>query len=137
MEPCLNCGFELWSPIEQLSVSDLSLYSDSRFPGRSILSLRDHWESLEELPEELLQDFLRDVRRSIAALKLATGSERINFAVLGNTVPHVHAHLIPRYPEQELKPGSSPWDDPRPREKLSEAREDELIVTIRYALGVR
>lgn len=137
MESCVSCGFELWNPVAELSVSDLSLYSDGRFPGRCILRLRDHWESLDEVPEELLQRFMQDVRRAMGALKLATGSDRINFAVLGNSVAHVHGHLIPRYPENEQRPGSSPWDDPRPRERLPEAKEDELIVAIRFALGVR
>lgn len=132
---CSSCGFELWLPIATLRVAELGLYSDGRFPGRSILKLRDHWESIEELPDAIALDFLRDLKLAMAALRRATGAERVNFAVLGNAVPHVHGHLIPRFPSEEAKPQSSPWDDPRPRAKLSAPREAELIQRIREELG--
>ena len=131
---CETCGFELWLPIASLAVADLALYSDGRFPGRCILKLRAHSESLEDLSDELGLDFLRDVKLASVAIRRATGAARVNFAVLGNTVAHVHGHLIPRFPDSESKPGSSPWDDPRPRAKLDSAREDELIAAIRREL---
>ena len=131
---CTNCGFELWLPIAELKVSTLSLYSDGRFPGRAILSLKEHFESLEELPPTLALDFLLDSQIAMGAIRRATGSPRVNYAVLGNAVAHVHAHLIPRYPESETKPHSSPWDDPRPRTKLEMPRESSLIGAIRNEL---
>lgn len=134
-DPCGVCGFELWHPIAGLRVADLSLYSDNRFPGRAILSLREHYDGLQELPEPLALDFHRDTRDSIGAILRATGASRVNFAVLGNTVAHVHGHLIPRYPSQEEFPGSSPWDDPRSRGSLAEDRANSLIEKIREELN--
>lgn len=60
-------------------------------------------------------------------LKTVTGSNRINFSILGNMVSHVHAHLIPRYPELETFSGKSPWNDPRKLTSLSEEEEQDLI----------
>lgn len=134
-DPCGACGFELWHPIADLRVADLALYSDHRFPGRAILSLRDHYDGLQELPDDLALDFHRDVRDSIGAILRATGASRVNFAVLGNSVAHVHGHLIPRYPAEELLPESSPWDDPRPRGSLGRDRVDSLIEQIREELN--
>lgn len=134
METCSECGFDLWLPIAELSVSDLSLYSDGRFPGRSIVKLRDHWESIEDVPEDTLELFLRDIRSAMAAIRETTGSERVNLAILGNTVSHVHAHLIPRFPQDEEFPGSSPWDDPREKFQLSAIEESRLIGAIRDRL---
>jgi len=134
MKPCEHCGFELWLPVAELKVSDLGLYSDGRFPGRCILKLKDHWESLEDLPEPLALEFHRDLKRSMRAIRLATGAERINFAVLGNAVPHFHGHLIPRFPDRELRPQNSPWDDPRPRHKLAFEEEQSILEAIRLAL---
>ena len=132
---CKDCGFELWLPLASLRVSDLGLYSDARFPGRSILKLRDHWDSIEDLPDAVALDFFADLKLAMAALRRVTGAERVNFAVLGNAVPHVHGHLIPRFPAAESKPHSSPWDDPRPRAKLEAERELELIEGIRKELS--
>lgn len=132
---CSSCGFELWLPVASLSVADLGLYSDGRFPGRSLLKLRDHYESIEELPADVTLDFFADLRLSMAAIRRATGAQRVNFAVLGNAVPHVHGHLIPRFPSEESKPQSSPWDDPRPRAKLLESKELELVALLQKELG--
>jgi len=135
MSVCSQCGFELWRPIAELEVADLGLYSDERFPGRCILKLREHRERLEELPEELLLAFHRDLRRASEAIRSVTGSQRVNFAVLGNTVPHLHGHLIPRIPENEPKPGSSPWDDPRPRVTLLGSEAKRIVAELQAILG--
>ena len=48
------------------------------------------------------------------ALLEVTGAFRINYAVLGNTDPALHAHIVPRYmtePEQYRK--GPPWSYPR------------------------
>lgn len=136
MEPCKSCGFDLWKPIGNLEFSELGFYSDSRFPGRGILRLKEHRESLEELSDELALGFLQDTRKAMAAIRRATGATRVNFAVLGNTVAHVHGHLIPRFPENEELPGSSPWDDPRPRIKLSATEDAKLIRAIKRELAL-
>lgn len=135
MSVCSHCGFELWRPIAELEVSDLGLYSDERFPGRCILKLREHREQLEDLPEDLLLAFHRDLRRATEAIRSVTGSQRVNFAVLGNTVPHLHGHLIPRIPENEPKPGSSPWDDPRPRVTLLGSEAKRIVRELQEILA--
>lgn len=136
---CTICGFELWNPIEakSLEITDLSLYDDARFPGRCILRLRQHEERLEQLDSVTATAFMADVQRAVRALSTVTGSERINVAILGNTVPHIHAHLIPRYPENESKPESSPWDDPRVKTSLPEASRASFITSISSALTIK
>jgi len=134
---CAECGFELWNPIpaSELKVTNLSLYDDARFPGRCILRLRQHEERLEQLDSVTATAFMADIQRAVRALSTATGSERVNVAILGNAVPHLHAHLIPRYPKQEAKPMNSPWDDPRPKATLPETEKQRLMSEIELALG--
>lgn len=137
-DPCATCGFELWNPITptpRLAVSDLALYDDSRFPGRCILRLGEHSESLTDLAAKEASAFMLDVREAMQAIQLVTGAERVNVAVLGNTVSHVHAHLIPRFPANEEKPEKSPWDDPRPKTALPAALRFELIMALEEALS--
>lgn len=116
---CQQCGFELWEPIAQSTYTSLGLYNDDRFPGRCILSLREHKESLEELTVETMVFFMRDIQIAMKAIRQATNATRVNVAILGNREAHLHAHLIPRFPENEQFPDCSPWNDLRPKQKLS------------------
>lgn len=126
-EPCDQCGFTLWNPVAALRVSTMGLYNDNRFPGRSLLSLNEHYADLTDLPEELLQDYMRDLRDVRTAITKVTGAARVNYAVLGNAEPHVHWHLVPRYPERESLPNRSPWQDPRPTAKLFDTERVRLV----------
>lgn len=131
---CNVCSFDLYLPIASLRVSHLGLYNDSRFPGRCLLVLNDHYESFETLPPHLMALYMEDIKQSIHAIKSATGSDRVNLAILGNREPHVHSHLIPRYPEQEEFPDCSPWDDPRPKTSMTEEQVGTLLSCIAVRL---
>jgi diadenosine tetraphosphate (Ap4A) HIT family hydrolase len=44
------------------------------------------------------------------ALLKVTGAARINYAILGNAEPALHAHVIPRYTDEpEAQRSSHPW----------------------------
>lgn len=131
---CPRCGFELWVPVTSLSVSDVGFYDDNRFPGRCLVVLRKHYDHLDEVPLSLSNDFLHEVKRVGAALRAVVGVARINYAVLGNVEPHVHAHVIPRGGDADLVPGRSPWEHPKPAAPLSPARRDEIVGSLRRRL---
>ncbi len=133
--PCSVCNFDIWNPYGQLSVSSLGLYSDSRFPGRTILRLDQHFDQLDEIPADLSAAFFDDVQQTVWRLKEYTGALRVNLAILGNSEPHIHAHLIPRKPIQEPEPNKSPWDDPRPRTPLEPAHEELILSELRTIFG--
>ncbi len=54
--------------------------------------------------------FLQDLARLGDAVLKVTGAERINYAMLGNLEPALHAHVIPRYADEpaHLKT-AHPW----------------------------
>jgi diadenosine tetraphosphate (Ap4A) HIT family hydrolase len=88
------------------SVAFLTL--DQSHPGRCVLILRRHLDHFHELPDELFLAFGREMRRLDAALRRAFEPDRMNHAVLGNRIAHVHWHLIPRY-RGESNWGAPPW----------------------------
>jgi len=102
---CKECGFNLWLPIGDkdncplLKTSYLGLYNDGRFPGRSLLVLDVHEEELALLSPLTLSEFMEDVQVAGRAIQKAVGALRMNYAILGNAVPHVHCHIIPRFGE--------------------------------------
>lgn len=118
-ESCPECDFSLFHPVGSFEVSNLGIYSDARFPGRSILMLNTHYDNIKLMPEKMYLQFCLDIRHAVGMLQKATGSSRINVSILGNSESHIHAHLIPRWPGREMYPGKSPWNDPRPQTPLT------------------
>lgn len=54
--------------------------------------------------------FLADLGRLGDAVLAATGALRINYAIFGNLEPALHAHVHPRYAEeQEAMRTNNPW----------------------------
>lgn len=95
--------------------------------------------SLSDLDEEARTAFLLDFARTGDAVLEATGAERINYLILCNQVPELHAHAIPRFssedPELRLKGpfeaydfGSAPIGDAHDAHKA-------IADQIRAALG--
>jgi diadenosine tetraphosphate (Ap4A) HIT family hydrolase len=132
---CGVCGFKLWLPISELRRSVLGLYDDARFPGRCILALTHHEEQLEDLDPETAAAFLEDARDAARAIARATASPRVNYAVLGNTEPHLHWHLIPRFPDREPLPARPPWEHPENASPLGSGAISELTARIAAELA--
>ena len=131
---CLGCDFALWVPVFAFRTSTLGLYNDARFPGRCILALNKHYDHWEDVPSTELNELVLESQRAMRAITEVSGAARVNLAVLGNTDSHVHFHLIPRFPDTEPNPKKSPWDDPRPRSKMSDTRVQKLTQQLRHAL---
>lgn len=128
---CAACGFALYHPIADLSVSAVGLYDDARFPGRVIVSLNEHVEHFDNV--ERVAEYMTDIQQACRALRQLDEVERINVSVLGNKVAHVHAHLIPRRPS-DANHGLSPWENAPPLSPLNPAARESLIADIRTQL---
>jgi len=58
---------------------------------------------LNALTGEARENFLRDMAGVGDALLIITGATRINYEILGNLEPALHAHLFPRYGDEPLE----------------------------------
>jgi diadenosine tetraphosphate (Ap4A) HIT family hydrolase len=102
--------------IAQLSVSTLYLDRDQQFHGYSVLIFDPrHATGIEQLTREEYESFMRDLQRSAKAVAAAFHPHLMNYASLGNGIPHVHWHIIPRY-EGDPRWGYPVWT--RPAEEL-------------------
>jgi diadenosine tetraphosphate (Ap4A) HIT family hydrolase len=54
------------------------------------------------------QQFLDDMARLGDAVLAVTGAERINYEILGNVEPALHAHVIPRFEWEPAEPRRQP-----------------------------
>jgi diadenosine tetraphosphate (Ap4A) HIT family hydrolase len=57
--------------------------------------------SLNELESTARAQFLDDLARLGDAVLAATGAERVNYLILCNQVPELHAHCIPRFASED------------------------------------
>jgi len=76
------------------------------FPGHTLLLPRIHYETLADLPENLLGQFFANVQLLAKAVEVALTAEG-NFVALNNrvsqSVPHLHVHIVPRRRKDGLK----------------------------------
>jgi diadenosine tetraphosphate (Ap4A) HIT family hydrolase len=83
--------------IAQLDASYLIAAEDGPMKGYCFLLLKRHAIELYELSTEEANDFMQDVQRTAKALHEVTGAVKLNYEIHGNTIPHLHLHLFPRY----------------------------------------
>jgi diadenosine tetraphosphate (Ap4A) HIT family hydrolase len=72
------------------------LNADQFFPGWSVLVLRRHATELFELERDERARLMDEVSDVAQALQLEFDARKVNYALFGNLLPHVHWHLIPR-----------------------------------------
>jgi histidine triad (HIT) family protein len=88
---------------------DISLaFLDHRplFPGHCLLVPRNHFETLSDLPSELVGPFFQNVQLLTRAVELGLDAEG-SFVAMNNrvsqSVPHLHVHIVPRRKKDGLK----------------------------------
>lgn len=75
-------------------------------PGYCLLLPDPVVPHLNALTGDARRQFLEDMTRLGDAVLAMTGAERINYEILGNVEPALHAHVIPRFatePEEDRK----------------------------------
>jgi diadenosine tetraphosphate (Ap4A) HIT family hydrolase len=83
--------------IAELDASFLMAGEDAPLKGYCFLLLNRHAVELYELAPEEANAFIRDVQRAAQAVHEITGAVKLNYEIHGNTIPHLHLHLFPRY----------------------------------------
>jgi diadenosine tetraphosphate (Ap4A) HIT family hydrolase len=77
--------------------SELCAHPHVCLKGTCYLITREHYVELFDLSGEVLLGLMKEAQITARALKDVTGAFRINYEIHGNTVPHLHLHLFPRY----------------------------------------
>lgn len=117
----------------QLNVSTLYLLKEQTYKGRCIVVLNWHMTELFDLENEIMHLFAEDVSRAAKAISKAFQPQKINYAVYGDLVPHLHFHLVPKYIDGHCwgKPFDSQPDD---KVMLSDTEYQEMITQIKNVL---
>jgi diadenosine tetraphosphate (Ap4A) HIT family hydrolase len=120
--------------IADLEVSRLFLHEDQFFPGYVLLVLRRHASELYELSVSERRTLIEEVSRVARALAEVFRPVKMNYELLGNEVPHIHWHLIPRL-ATDPGPRAPIWRVEHQPALLSAPAARERVETIRRALA--
>ncbi len=91
-----------------LDVPDAVAFLDTRplFKGHTLLVPRVHYETLGDLPSDLLGPFFGQAQRLAGAMESVLGSAG-SFVAMNNrvsqSVPHLHVHVVPRNRKDGLR----------------------------------
>lgn len=87
-----------WLKVATLPAATLYLDRNQTYRGHCQLVFDGrHVVGLENLTLSEYSAFTADVGRAGRAIARAVRPDLMNYACLGNVVPHLHAHLVPRY----------------------------------------
>jgi len=89
---------DAWDLIAKLRVSSLYLAKNQTYRGQCVLVFDPrHAARPDELTAQEWAAFCADLYAAQAAVMRALRPDHINIESLGNVVPHLHWHVVPRY----------------------------------------
>lgn len=82
----------------ETETSSVIVFKDQSHPGRAIVSYKnDHVAEIQDLNDEERNAFIKDVSDVAKAIQKAYNPDRINYGAYGDTLGHLHIHLVPKY----------------------------------------
>ena len=118
--------------IGELPMSKVILFKEQSHHGRVIVACKRHVDDITMLQREERIQFMEDVNHTAEILHELFHPDKINFGAYGDTMHHLHFHLVPKYKDGfewggvfAMNPG---------QKKLSSEEYDEMIELIRSRL---
>jgi diadenosine tetraphosphate (Ap4A) HIT family hydrolase len=123
--------------VATMSVSSLYLAGNQTYRGQCVLIFDPrHAARVDELTPDEWRAMAEDVFRAHMAVVHVTKPDHTNIESLGNVVPHLHWHIIPRY-RNDPRWGQPIWTTPLDDmidTRLPAVERDALVRELRNAL---
>ena len=131
----MNDGSCIFCRIAQKQVPASYVYEDEKVmalldikplnEGHTLVIPKSHYESIFEIPEDLVAHLHGVTKRIALAVKKATNADGISISqqngkAAGQEIFHLHVHIIPRYEGQKLPSFS----------EVSEADKEKMSQTV-------
>ena len=133
-ELCTSTGGEL---LWQNALCRIVEVDDADYPGFCRVILNRHVAEMTDLTADEQQELMRIVFSVEAAVRDVVKPDKINLASLGNMVPHVHWHVIPRWREDSCFPNPIWAPTQRPAAANPAANNPARTATLREELTKR
>jgi len=101
-DSCMYCSQndqldQLMIKIAKLRISTLYFFRDQTHPGRCVLAINRHVQKLTDLSDDECATLFSEVQLSAQILSELYQPDKINYLILGDTSPHLHVHIVPKY----------------------------------------
>ena len=140
MEETRNCSYcsegdlldAFGIKIGELPMSKVILFKEQSHCGRVIVACKKHVDDITGLSQVERAQFMEDVNHTAEVLHELFHPDKINFGAYGDTMHHLHVHLVPKY-RDGFEWGSVFAMNPG-RKTLTRQQYDELIALIQSRL---
>jgi diadenosine tetraphosphate (Ap4A) HIT family hydrolase len=130
---------EHWDFVAALAVSSLYLAKNQTYRGQCLVIFDlYHAARPDQLSVNEWQTFCTDLFIAQSAVSRTVRPDHINIESLGNVVPHLHWHVVPRY-LNDARWGAPIWLTSMKEmadTRLSEQERQVLVIELRKALDV-
>jgi len=96
-EGCPLCRSERRSAHVELTASWAIIPEEAVLPGYVLVVSKRHVIEPFELPAQESAQFWADAMRTAAAVASVVQPVKVNYEIHGNTIPHLHLHVFPRF----------------------------------------
>lgn len=122
---------DTWDFVAKLGVASLYLNKNQTYRGHCqlIFDLR-HAARPDQLTLEEWTAFSDDLYRAQGVIQRVTNADHVNLESLGNMVPHLHWHVVPRY-RDDVRWGSPIWltDGAQMKDTRLEHKERSALIS--------
>src|SRR3954451_14773865 len=116
--------------IAELDVSTVFLFKEQTYTGRCNVVYKNHVKELFDLDQDELAAFMNDVKKVAAAVNKAFEPSKINYGAYGDTLHHLHMHIVPKYENKEnwgstfeMNPGKTYLTDKEYQDMIAKIKE--------------
>ena len=117
--------------IGKLSVSTVFLFKEQTYRGRCNVVYNGHVKELFQLDDHELVAYMKDVKKVAEAIDKAFQPNKINYGAYGDTLHHLHMHLVPKYEGKEnwgstfeMNPGKTYLTEEEYQETIEKIKEN-------------
>jgi len=118
--------------IGELPMSKVILFKEQSHKGRIIVACKRHVDDISDLTVEERHQFMDDVSHVAEIIKELFKPDKVNFGAYGDTMHHLHFHLVPKYKDGfewggvfQMNPGAV---------KLTQEEYKELVEMVKAKL---
>lgn len=88
---------DLMIKVCDLEASTLYMFKEQTYKGRLLVAYKEHASEICDLTDEERNTFMKDVARAAKAMHEAFNPAKVNYGAYGDTMKHLHYHLVPKY----------------------------------------
>lgn len=112
--------------VEELETGYVVLGDSQQYHGYTLLICKNHTDELHKLEPKFRQKFLKEMSTVAEAVYRSFKPKKLNYELLGNTAPHLHWHIFPRY-NTDPNPNKPVWLNFPPKKIEQDRKEIENL----------